>query len=186
MNILFIVFAIILVFIGGIFFVFGNDILQADFYDQVFSGELFVSNVDGDTGIGGGSDGGGSEVSSVSGGGSSVASHGCSLKRLSYSLRNFEENITCQEWDGDDCVSLSAICSVEVYNHDNDFSGDFEITYALVDSSDNELDSETLSQNITAGGNKLFSIDFLVSDNVDENSRCSFGTTQIPIEEICG
>jgi len=117
--------AVVLLLAGGMFFIFGEDVLQADFYEEVFSGDWIGSgNEDnnGDDGIastgsssssdaggsGGSVDSGGSGGSGgfVDSGGSGeseiVASPGCSMKQLPYSLRNFGENVSCQEWVGGD------------------------------------------------------------------------------------
>jgi len=187
-----IILAVVLVLIGSTFFIFGGDVLQEGFYEKIFTGEFFIPDngeinggeiYDGD----GSGNGAGSEIIDGPIVNNATNESNCVLKRLSYSLRNFEENVTCQEFAGDDCISLYAICSVEIFNFDDDFAGDFEIRYTLTDSSENNFGSETLSKNVGAGGNELFSVDFEIgsNDGVDENSQCLFNMVSVPVKEVC-
>lgn len=189
-KVLIIASVIILFIIGGIFFIFGEHALQEDFYKKVFTGELFSpddESIDGEIYGGGGSDGSVSDAVDGPAVNEITNAPECYLKRLSYSLRNFGENITCQEFAGDDCISLYANCSVEIYNHDNEFAGDFEIRYTLVDSSGNNLAPKTLSKNVENGNYELFYLDFEINDAeiIDENSHCSFNMVSVPVKEVC-
>lgn len=189
----------VLVIISSVLFFFREDLAEGDFYKNIFSGDnlgadgddapninddgVIEDRGDGDDfegGSGGGAGGGGS------GGDGIVASPGCSIERVPYSLRNFQENVVCREWDDDVCIDLAASCSVGVYNL-GDSSTDFNIRYTLLNSSRNELEVKTLSRNIAAGGGSVMSLDFVRSDvgGVDENSICFFSMVSAPFNEIC-
>ena len=111
----------------------------------------------------------------------------CISKQIPYSLKNFEESILCQEQEGEECINLIVNCSVEIYNLDDAFSGEFEIKYTLLDSSQNELEEKTLRDSVEFGEQKLFMIDFTRNDigGVNEDLSCFFSMVDVPEKEVC-
>lgn len=138
----------------------------------------------------------GSDVSSdVSGGSGSGSGSGdtgnpsltCVNKKIKYSLKNFKENINCLENFEGKCVKLSAICSVDVYNIDVNVDDNFSIEYALIDSSDIDLDSFKISRNVNVNSPVKFNANFTIEDSsgIDVLSKCTPRILEVPEKEIC-
>jgi len=181
--------AILIIGVVGIF-LWSDEILKVLNF-QKDSEELggFDNGADGI--VGGGSLNG--EVDSAGNSGGNFGSGGetseqtCTTSQIPYSLKNFEENIICHEENGGGCIDLTVNCSVEIYNLDKGFSGEFEIRYALLDSSENELEVKTLKNNVNFGEYELFMLDFRRSDigGVSEDLSCFFSVVDVPKKESC-
>lgn len=179
---------VLLVVAAGSFFIFGDGLLDKYSYDgdaQVdgdgkasdaaevgvtIENGVIDDGVAGAGGVSGGSDGGGT--------GGSVEFN-CDTQEIQYSLRNFREESSCRESGVDGCIDLVMSCSMEVYNID-DIDGMFGIEYFLTDSNDKELDSVLVEKDVKSDGFKIFSADFQVTENVDENSTCPFTMKTVP------
>lgn len=125
----------VLVLVGGVFFVFGDDtasIFGARF--PVFIGgggedlgddyvdSRIVSSGGGEVGV---SDGG------ASGGGGGGGAFVCNDWRpIQYSLANFNENIECLIYGVGTCEKVKASCSSELVNLDYDVGGNFGIRFS--------------------------------------------------------
>ncbi|MEK6895222.1 MAG: hypothetical protein AABX48_01760 [Nanoarchaeota archaeon] len=115
-------------------------------------------------------------------------SSSCSLQQISYSLKNFQQNVTCLESQNNLCISKQINCSMEVHNLDYTLSGTFTIRYSeIYEENGNkiEIDSSKSSQNISPHTFKIFSTFFTNNQNAEKNLECSFNTTEIPKKEIC-
>jgi len=108
----------------------------------------------------------------------------CRTREIQYSLKNFREEIVCRKSGAEGCEELAVSCSLEVYNLD-DADGVFEIEYGVADSDDRELDSVVIEKNVASDDFEVFSADFVVTENVDEDSSCILDMKSVPLIEVC-
>lgn len=132
------------------------------------------------------SSGGGSDSA---GGGSSEAMTNCETKQVSYSLKNFNEEVVCNTYSLGNCVDLEITCSVNVFNLDESTTGDFEIGFDLVEIATQEIFS-SLSEEKSLGPkeNDVFEGFFTVQDEAglnEEGYDCDFTTLSIPNKAGC-
>lgn len=111
----------------------------------------------------------------------------CRLQQIQYSLKKFVNDVECTNIGDDGCIKLLANCSVNVYNLDQENSGDFGIRYALINPNGIELDSKLIQKSVVFGQPELFSVSFIQSDidGVDENLNCSFTMQAVPMKNVC-
>lgn len=191
-KILYLVLTIVAILIVGAtgVFLWGDEIYQVIAFQEDSDGlSSFDNEIDGreseDSSIGGA----GSTESSkgISGGDEALIDSGCNIRSVPYALKNFKENVVCLEWDSDGCIRLSVNCSVEIYNLDDDFSGDFKIRYALLDDSQNELEVKSLSDRVGFGEYELFMLNFVRNDvgEIGEDLSCFFSIIDVPKKQVC-
>lgn len=178
----------LLVVVLALFFVFG-DVLLGDEGDneRVLASDtarVAVTVEDGDVEDRGTGSSGSSDEARYSEGIEEDVDFNCRTREVQYSLKNFREDIVCREGGTESCEELVASCSVEVYNLD-DSDGVFEIEYSLKDSDGKVLDSVVIERNVVSDGVEVFSADFIISENADENSSCVLDMKGVPLVEVC-
>lgn len=111
----------------------------------------------------------------------------CKMQEIQYSLKNFEEEITCLENSTGICTTLHAICSVQIYNLDANSTEDFEIKYSIINSDKEFVNSTNTKINVKLEYPETIETEFLIQDmtGVDENSECKIQMLTIPRKEIC-
>jgi hypothetical protein len=158
--------------------------------------KIFQNNEDGETnsddsGFSSGEAGGGGSGGGEGGGGGSgeASSSGssCSLRKISYSLKEFNKVSTCNQYEGDVCISKTVNCSLEVTNLDFEISGNFEIKFEFFEQGQEEIlysaeDAQVLGPRESA----IFeaSANFQGAD-AGKELTCDFSTEQIPQREVC-
>ncbi|MEA3248459.1 MAG: hypothetical protein U9Q73_02010 [Nanoarchaeota archaeon] len=177
----------ILIFLVGVIFVFGDEVLKEVNSKHFLDGSSIPENiievseteevekVEGslDSGIGGSED----VVDGLS----------CKMQQIQYSLRNFENSVECTDMGVNGCIELVVRCSMEVYSFDRDISGNFGIRYALVDANGSELDFKLIEKEVEFGNSVIFSTEFVREDmfGVDDNLTCPFTVESVPRKEVC-
>jgi len=128
---------------------------------------------------GGGSSGGGGGGNS----GSSVIT--CSsFNPVSYSLRNFYDVASCEEYNGDTCIRLFANCSVELFNLDGGTGGEFGLSFTLIDGDTKEvLDYGEDYHTVGPRGDTLFFKSFELTNalGINEFISCNVKSKGVPL-----
>jgi len=111
----------------------------------------------------------------------------CDFKQIHYSLKNFQEDVVCLESDQGVCIKLNAICSVDVYNIDVDVEENFTIEYALIDTTENDLDTINIINNVNTTSSVKFEANFTIEEasGIDILSGCTPRILVVPRKEIC-
>ena len=142
-----------------------------------------------------GSSGGGGSGAGSSVGGTDPANEippNCQETQISYSLRKFVKNQTCNIFEGEICTDKNSFCSIEVKNLDDDITGIFTISFTHFELQNPENIIETESESFTLSPNEMrvFSSEIQIqSSGMDGNANkeisCTFASEEIPIKSIC-
>lgn len=101
--------------------------------------------------------------------------------QISYSIRNFEQNSFCNQYQGVDCIDKTSDCSLLVENLDNQITGIFEIKFIFSNPSKQELSSDILSYSISPRNNQTFTSSFNIQgQEANQDISCSYATLKIP------
>jgi len=101
--------------------------------------------------------------------------------QISYSIRNFEQNSFCNQYQGADCIDKTSDCSLLVENLDNQITGIFEIKFIFSNPSNQELSSAILDYSISSGKNQTFTSSFNIQgQEANQDISCSYATLTIP------
>ena len=144
-------------------------------------------------GSGSGSGGGAGGGSAGAGAQTNPQGNGCSEMQISYSLRNFIKNTTCNSFDGEICVDKTSRCSLEVQNLDDGTTGIFTIKFTHFELQDqnNILETEPVSFTLSPDQMKIFESETQIQSsgvegNANKDISCTFFSEQIPKKVICG
>lgn len=86
--------------------------------------------------VAGGGEAGGGETQGFQG--------GCTLQQVSYGLKNFRKNETCNSYSGEDCVDKSYYCSLDIVNIDSNVAGTFGVNFIL------KIDGQSRETNVVS------------------------------------
>lgn len=101
--------------------------------------------------------------------------------QISYSIKNFEQNSFCNQYQGIDCIDKTSDCLLLVENLDNQVIGIFEINFIFSDTLNQELFSNSISHSISPGNNQTFASSFNIQgQDANQDISCSYATLTIP------
>ena len=103
------------------------------------------------------------------------------LQQISYSIRNFEQNSFCNQYQGTDCIDKTSDCSLTAENLDNQVTGIFEIKFIFSNPLKQELFSDTISHSISPRNNQTFtSSSNIQGQDANQVINCAYTTLKIP------
>lgn len=142
----------------------------------------------GGSGADGGAMGGADEAGGAGGGESSGSTNGgsnCETNQISYGLKNFVKNETCNSFEGENCVDMSYRCSIDVLNLDSNVGGLFGLDFQLKINGETS-DSQYVSSDISVGGTETLSAVFQLFDSdAQATLNCAPVAIDIPTKEVC-
>lgn len=143
------------------------------------------SSANGFNNDGGGSSGGGNGGSN----GGNGQEQECKMTQISYSMENFQQNSTCNQYDGQTCINKEISCSIDIRNLDYEISGLFKVENYFIkkgDDRENAFD-ETLNELMISprSSEHLTSSTNIQGPLADETIDCVFHTISAPEKETC-
>lgn len=184
-----VVLGVAVVFIGGMFFIFGSETIEVfDFRSQesdVRSQDDFGDDdvaLDESGNVGGGA-GGGVGGDSGGGGGSGGEDVGFVCSRwqpVQYSFGNFFENVECLVYGVGGCERVRAVCGAEVFNLDYELGGIFGVKFFLF-SGDDEISLEVIEEDVGARGRVSLRSEVVLDGEFDVGGlRCVVDSGRVP------
>lgn len=134
------------------------------------------------SGSSGSSGGSGSGSSSSS---DDTSSQNCRLEQISYALKNFISNSTCNLYQDEVCIDKTTTCFVNVQNLDQEVSGEFEIRFTFLEQGEIYF-TTTQTKTVQANSIEPFQHSLQLQDQeAQKNIGCTSNTLKVPKKEVC-